>query len=217
MMRRVVNKENGRDYYAFETNEGREVSMQAGISKKSDTSYNDYIVGSPLAKIPLKSNFGPEDVGQDVNVTRMFILPGSKTMYNALYTDVEHQIAPHDIDSLHCNIDGGRVIGTNYDNGQEGYSNGIKTLYTMYDGRQIMMTFSIDPDMWNCFGVQQLSVWKSVGRILIANACDWFIYGYSDYHDLDDDESRSKGVVTNMQVIRVASFKRWMEGIGFCQ
>lgn len=211
------------DHYTFQT--AKVLLDEKSGSELNRHVYDKYVVGSPLALIPTKDNFGPEDFPEGTDekyITRSFILPLSSGTGGDMYKNVEVQLDPYDKDRLYSSKsqDPAKYIGVNCDVGGDKPMNMLKVVYTLNDEQSthVLMSYAFMPEIWKCFGITKLDQWTSIAGRMLFNSVDCIVYGFSqhvrimsiranipDDDEVEDDESTDKfmystGFISKMSV-----------------
>lgn len=165
-------------------NMGAALEVFPGVTDKL---YTSQIAGTPLAEVPSLENMSDKDWSEDVNPEyrmRPFYLPLSGGAHGP-FADVEIVVGSGDegenvADRLCCFEGMGRdeicTVGVNTVVGGE-KRNQMPVLFKTKDDKTTFMTLAYKPQVWACFGVQNLDHWTEVGTRLLYNAQGWYAVG----------------------------------------
>lgn len=192
-----------------------------------DSGYIDNVKGTKLAVIPTVDNMSRDDFEEGTDekyMNRVFVLPVSPE--NPTFSNVEIQI---DDDATGIFFtkkkdDPEQYVGINTQLGDK-TANMFRVVYTPSEEDQAnganktLITFAYMPEAWQCFGCANVDLWAKVAKVLIFNAVEWYVYGYSNLlklesllanksHDDNDDFDYSTGFVTRMNVNLPATVKK---------
>lgn len=158
--------------------------------------YKKYITGSPLAEIPTVHNIDPKSfpVSTDPKYyARAFVLPLSDDTRD--FRDVNIALDCEDPDRFFgrvkepakfykgINDPETKLVSVNTGSGDK-IANNLSVVFTGANNKTTYCKFGYMPNVWECFGITDVSQWsKSAGR-MIFNAKDWFVYGTSRLADI---------------------------------
>jgi len=205
------------DHYTFKVSK---VMVDDNRSVLTRSVYDRKVVETALARVPTKDNFSPADFAEGTNdkyIVRYFILPLSSGVGTAIFTNVEVQVDPENMERFYSSKvdDPAQYLGINTDTGRDKPYNNFTTVYTLNDesDTKVIMKYAYLPDIWSCFGLTDVTQWKSIAGRLVFFAVDWLVYGYSSHSKImsiranmdedDDDEPKfvySTGYITKMNV-----------------